>query len=374
MTRYEADAVVIGAGVVGLACAKALAEAGREVVILEALDSFGLVTSARNSEVIHSGLYYEPGSLKAELCVLGRQLLYDYCVRRGIAHQRCGKLIVASSQDEVDHLDKLRCRAQANAVENLILLSAAEAKAMEPALHAAAALMCPSTGILDSHSFMLSLLGDAQAHGAQLVCRSPVESGEVRAAGGLELKVGGPEAVTLRASAVINAAGLKAPDLARRIQGLPDAHVPQPVFCKGSYFTLSVKSPFSRLVYPVPDVGGLGVHLTLDLDGRARFGPDTEWLETSDADKLDYRVDSRRADSFYGCIRKYWPKLKDGALEPGYAGVRPKLRAGDGTLLSDFVISGPSAHGVAGLVNLFGIESPGLTSSLAIGQHVLRLL
>ena len=373
MIAYEVDSVVIGAGVVGLACAKALAEAGRDVLILEALDAFGLVTSARNSEVIHSGLYYAPGSLKARLCVRGRQLLYDYCVRRNVAHRRCGKLVVAANPGEVDYLETLQATARSNGVDDTRLLTAAQARALEPALHTVAALLCPSTGIVDGHAYMLSLLGDAQAHGAQLICRSPVRSGQA-GAGGLELQVAGPEPVTLRAATVVNAAGLNAPQVARRLQGLPAGHVPQPVFCKGNYFTLTGRAPFSRLIYPVPEAGGLGVHLTLDLNGQARFGPDTEWLETTDADALDYRVDARRAEGFYGSIRRYWPALADGALAPGYAGVRPKLRAADGTLVPDFTISGPADHGVAGLVNLFGIESPGLTASLAIGEYVAGLL
>ncbi|MCL1960964.1 MAG: NAD(P)/FAD-dependent oxidoreductase [Desulfovibrionaceae bacterium] len=374
MIEYETDTIVIGAGVVGLACAKVLAEAGREVVILEALDAFGAVTSARNSEVIHAGLYYAPGSLKAALCVQGRQLLYAHCLNRGVAHRRCGKLVVATTPGEIGYLEKLEATARANGVDDVRLLTAFDAKALEPALHAVAALLCPSTGIVDSHAYMLSLLGDAQAHGAQLICRSPVESGQACAAGGIELQVAGQEPVTVRAATVVNAAGLRAPDVARRIQGLPAAHVPQPVFCKGSYFTLSGKSPFSRLIYPVPEAGGLGVHLTLDLGGQARFGPDTEWLDTADAGALDYRVDARHGDGFYASIRKYWPKLPDGALEPGYSGVRPKLRAGNGEIFPDFVISGPFEHGVPGLVNLFGIESPGLTASLAIGKYVAGLV
>jgi len=373
MIAYEVDTVVIGAGVVGLACAKALAEAGREVLILEELDAFGTATSARNSEVIHSGLYYTPGSLKAALCVQGRQLLYEHCQSRGVAHRRCGKLVVAASRREADELEKIQATARANGVDDARLLTAAEVRALEPALHAEAALLCPSTGIVDSHDYMRSLLGDAQARGAQLVCRSPVESGQA-GAGGLQLQVGGPEPVTVRAAAVVNAAGLKAPAVAGRIEGLPASHVSQPVFCKGNYFTLTGKAPFSRLIYPVPEVGGLGVHLTMDLGGLARFGPDTEWLDTGDADALDYRVDARRAEGFYASIRKYWPELPDSALQAGYAGVRPKLRAGDGALVPDFVISGPADHGVAGLVNLFGIESPGLTASLALGRRVAGLL
>lgn len=374
MTSLEVDVVVIGAGVVGLACARALAEAGREVVVLEALDSFGSVTSARNSEVIHSGIYYEPGSLKAKLCVEGRQLLYAFCEARGIAHRRCGKLVVAATSQEVSHLETISDRARVNGVLDVRFLTGADAKAQEPALRAVAALECPSTGILDSHSLMRSLLGDAQAHGAQLVCRSPVESGAVVGDGAVELSVGGQEPFTVTAALVINAAGLAAPQVAARIHGVPPRHVPRPSFCKGNYFTLGGKAPFTRLIYPVPEPGGLGVHLTLDLGGSARFGPDTEWLETDDAHALDYEVDPRRADKFYAAIRKYWSDLRDGSLEPGYSGIRPKLRSADGTLLSDFVISGPADHGVSGLVNLFGMESPGLTSSLAIARHVTALL
>lgn len=374
MISLEVDAVVIGAGVVGLACARALAEAGREVIILEALDSFGSVTSARNSEVIHSGIYYEPGSLKAKLCVEGSRLLYAFCEDRGISHRRCGKLVVAASSQEVSHLEKISDRARANGVLDVRLLSGADVKVREPALRAVAALECPSTGVLDSHSLMLSLLGDAQANGAQLVCRSPVESGTVVRDGAVELRVGGRQPFTVIAALVINAAGLAAPQVAARIRGVSPEHVPRPSFCKGSYFTLGGKVPFTRLIYPVPEPGGLGVHLTLDLGGSARFGPDTEWLETDDVHVLDYGVDPRRADKFYASIRKYWPDLRDGSLEPGYSGIRPKLRSADGTLLSDFVINGPADHGVSGLINLFGIESPGLTSSLAIARHVTALL
>ena len=357
------DTIVIGAGVVGLAIARALALAGREVIVLEAADGIGTETSSRNSEVIHAGIYYEPGSLKAAMCVAGKHLLYAFCRDHGVPHVNCGKLIVATSNDQIGQLDKIRAQAAANGVDYLRPLTAAEAIAMEPALHCVAALRSPSTGIIDSHAFMLALQGDAEAHGAVLALRSPVLGGRI-APSGVALDVGGNEPMQVRARVVVNAAGLHAQAIASRIAGFPAQHIPPSHYCKGNYYTLIGRSPFARLVYPVPEAAGLGVHVTIDLAGQARFGPDVEWI-----DAIDYDVDPRRADSFYAAIRKYWPGLKDGALQPGYAGIRPKLQP-KGAPARDFVIATPADHGVAGMVNLFGIESPGLTAALAIAERV----
>ncbi|AOY99460.1 FAD-dependent oxidoreductase [Cupriavidus sp. USMAHM13] len=366
----QVDCVVIGAGVVGLAVARALAQQGREVIILEAENAFGTITSARNSEVIHAGIYYPAGSLKAELCVRGKAMLYDYCADHHVSHQRCGKLIVATSLEQVATLDGIRAKAAANGVDDLRLLSRDEARALEPQLECQAALLSPSTGIIDSHGLMTALLGDAERAGAMLAVQSPVLSG---AAGdtGIRLEVGaadGAGTTTLLARSVVNAAGLTAPALARRIAGLPAEHIPPQYYAKGCYFTLAGRAPFSRLIYPVPEAAGLGVHLTLDLGGQARFGPNVHWI-----DEIEYGVDPSDADSFYGEVRRYWPGLADGTLQPGYAGIRPKI-SGPGETAADFRIDGPAVHGVPGLVNLFGIESPGLTSSLAIGERVAALL
>ncbi|MBL8353030.1 MAG: NAD(P)/FAD-dependent oxidoreductase [Burkholderiaceae bacterium] len=364
----EVDAVVIGAGVVGLAVARSLALAGREVIVLEAENAFGTGTSARNSEVIHAGIYYPTGSLRAQLCVRGKALLYDFCASRGVDHQRCGKLIVATEPGELAALDRLLATAIANGVTDLQRLSAAEARALEPALHCVGALLSPSTGIVDSHGLMLALLGDAQAAGAMLALCSPLLGGRVGPRG-IELDVGGDAPMTLRARSVVNSAGLHAPALARRFAGLAGEDVPRDHLAKGCYFTLPGRAPFSRLVYPAPGQSShLGVHLTLDLGGQARFGPSFEWV-----DRIDYQVDPAGADAFYAEVRRYWPGLPDGALQPGYAGLRPKI-SGPGEPAADFRIDGPSRHGVPGLVNLFGIESPGLTSSLAIAERVAEAL
>jgi L-2-hydroxyglutarate oxidase LhgO len=361
------DTIVIGAGVVGLAIARALAIAGREVIVLEAADGIGTETSSRNSEVIHAGIYYDRGSLKAAMCVAGKHLLYEFCRSHGVPHANCGKLIVATTADQTVQLDKIRAQAAANGVTDLRALPAREAIAMEPSLHCVAALHSPSTGIVDSHAFMLALQGDAEAHGAMLVFKSPVSGGSINPAG-IELSVGGSEPMRIRATSVVNTAGLHAQSIASRIEGFPSAHVPPTHYCKGNYYTLMGRSPFARLIYPVPEAAGLGVHVTIDLAGQARFGPDVEWI-----DAIDYKVDSRRADGFYAAIRTYWPGLKDGALQPGYAGIRPKLHP-KGAPGRDFVISTPADHGVRGMVNLFGIESPGLTAALAIAAHVKAAL
>jgi L-2-hydroxyglutarate oxidase LhgO len=361
------DCVVIGAGVVGLAVARRLALDGREVVVLEAEDAIGTHTSSRNSEVIHAGIYYAPGSMKARLCVPGKQALYRYCEEHGVAHRRCGKLIVAANEDQRPALDKIRRQAEANGVHDLRWLSGDEARALEPALKCVAALQSPSTGIIDSHGLMLAYQGDAEARGASIALRSPVESGRVTG-NGIELSVGGEQPMQINARTVVNSAGLHAQRTASSIQDFPATHVPPTYYCKGNYYSLSGRSPFSRLIYPVPEAAGLGVHLTLDLAGQARFGPDVEWV-----DAIDYRVDPRRSDSFYREIRRYWPGLSDGALQPAYSGIRPKIQA-PGEPARDFLIEGPAQHGVAGLVHLFGIESPGLTASLAIADHVSDLL
>lgn len=358
------DCVVIGAGVVGLAVARALALQGREVVILEAENAFGTITSARNSEVIHAGIYYPAGSRKADLCVRGKAMLYNYCAEHHVNHQRCGKLIVATSEGQVATLEGIRAKAAANGVNDMRMLSQAEAQAMEPNLQCHAALLSPSTGIVDSHGLMLALLGDAENAGAMLAVQSPVLSGVVTP-DGIRLEVGGDVDTTLLASTVINAAGLTAPDLARRIHGIPAHRIPPQYYAKGCYFTLAGRAPFSRLIYPVPEAAGLGVHLTIDLGGQARFGPNVRWI-----DEIEYSVDPADADNFYDEVRRYWPGLVDGALQPGYAGIRPKI-SGPGETAADFRIDGPGVHGVPGLVNLFGIESPGLTSSLAIAQAVV---
>ncbi len=362
----EVDCIVVGAGVVGLAVARALALAGREVIVLDAAEGIGTETSSRNSEVIHAGIYYPANSLMARFCVAGRRALYAYCAEKGIPHRNCGKLIAATNAEEDAMLAGIQRRAEVNGVEGMRILSTAEAVALEPNLHCTSALLSPATGIIDSHNFMLALQGDAENAGAICVFLSPVTGARV-VRGGTEVHVGGSEPMHLRCRLLVNSAGLHAPDLARRIDGMPQDRVPTAYYAKGNYFTLSGRSPFSRLIYPVPVPGGLGVHLTVDLGGQARFGPDVEWLDT-----IDYTVNPARADSFYAAVRKYWPDLKDGALQPGYAGIRPKT-VPPGKPGQDFVVQGPQTHGVPGLINLFGIESPGLTASLALADHVLEV-
>ena len=360
------DCVVVGAGVVGLAVARALALAGREVVVVEAAESIGTETSSRNSEAIHAGIYYPKGSLMARTCVEGRRRLYAYCDTHGVPYRNCGKLIVATNDAESERLVEIKGRAEANGVEGMRLLTADEAMRLEPNLLCTAALLSPSTGIIDSHSYMLALQGDAEANGAMFAFHSPVTGGRITEAG-VEIEVGGAEPMRLRARLVVNAAGLHAPAVARSLAGMPADKVPTAYFAKGNYFTLAGRSPFSRLIYPVPVPGGLGVHITVDLGGQAKFGPDVEWIDT-----IDYAVDAHRADKFYAAVRRYWPALRDGALQPGYAGIRPKI-VPPGAPAQDFVVQGPAAHGVPGLINLFGIESPGLTASLALADHVRAL-
>jgi L-2-hydroxyglutarate oxidase LhgO len=361
------DVAVIGAGILGLAIGRSLAQAGREVVVLEVEKAMGTVTSSRNSEVIHAGIYYPPGSLKAIFCLAGKRKLYAYCQSRGIAHSRIGKLLVATEDAEVATLERLLQRARQNGVDDLRWLDTSEARSMEPALRCAAAILSPSTGIIDSHALMLAYRGELEDAGGMIAFGARVGGGEVTAAG-IRLSVEQDGPMDLLCKTVVNCAGLGAQPVTASIEGVPPASIPPLHFAKGNYFGLSGRAPFQHLIYPMPGGGGAGVHLTLDMAGRARFGPDVEWVS-----RIDYAVDPRRADSFYAAIRRYWPALPDDALVPDYSGVRPKLYDnpnGD----ADFVIQSEEAHGVPGLVNLYGIESPGLTSSLAIADYVRQVI
>jgi L-2-hydroxyglutarate oxidase LhgO len=362
----KVDCVVIGAGVIGLAVARRLALSGREVIVLEAAEGIGTVTSSRNSEVIHAGIYYKAGSWMARMCVTGKHALYRYCDEHGIPYRNCGKLIVATTAKETEKLQSIRAHAEANGVTDMQTLSGEAARALEPALNCDAALLSPSTGIIDSHAYMLALRGDAEAAGAAFAFYTPLERAKA-AAGRIEIETGGEAPMTLVCDLLVNAAGLSAPAVARAIEGMPIELIPVPYLAKGNYFSCSARAPFSRLIYPVPEPGGLGVHLTLDMAGQARFGPDVEWVDT-----IDYAVDPARAERFYPAIRKYWPTLPDGALMPSYSGIRPKI-VPPAVASQDFLMQGPAEHGVAGLINLFGIESPGLTSSLAIADHVAAM-
>lgn len=363
----DLDAVVIGAGVVGLAVARSLALAGREVVIVEKEATLGVHASSRNSEVIHAGLYYPTGSLKAELCVAGRHALYAYAEAARVDHARLGKIIVATRDEEIPALERILLQARANGVDDLEVLDGSAVRSLEPGVHAVKGLLSPSTGIVDSDGFMHALRRDALEAGAHVLFSTPVLGGSVEG-GGLAIRLGGEEPVTARCRLVVNAAGLFAPAVARSIEGAELGSVPTAYFSKGHYFVLGGRSPFRRLVYPVPVPGGLGVHVTLDLGGQARFGPDVAWV-----DSVDYSFDETRAASFYAAIRRYYPALAEGRLEPGYTGIRAKLGPA-GSAAQDFVIAGPDAHGVPGLVALYGIESPGLTAALAIAERVRGLV
>ena len=361
------DCVVVGAGVIGLAIARSLARSGREVIVLESENDIGTGTSSRNSEVIHAGIYYQPGSLKARLCVEGKDALYRYCAERGVEHSRLGKLIVASQEKDLGILRKLQETAKINGILDMELMDKEAMLSLEPALAGVGALLSPSTGIIDSHGLMLAYQGEAEDLGMVIAFNSPFKSAKVLN-GKFSIEVGGKDPFSLRSPILINSAGLGAQNIAGAVAGLHPTEIPKRYLLKGSYFSLSGKSPFSRLIYPVPPDASLGVHLTLDLGGQAKFGPDQEWI-----DEVDYTMDPGRAESFYASVRQYYPDLPDGALEPAYSGIRPKVQA-PGDPVADFVIKGPKDHGVPGLVNLFGMESPGLTSSLAIGEYVLKIL
>ena len=365
------DALVIGAGAVGLAVGRALAKAGHETIVAEAQTAIGQGVSSRNSEVIHAGLYYTPGSLKARMCVRGKELLYELAATHGVPHRNCGKFVVACSPEEAGALKVLAERAAANGVP-VELLDGKDAMALEPGLQCVAALSSPTTGIVDSHAFMLALQGDLEKAGGFVALGSAVDAA-VLGRGHEPHVVRMRDGTEIAADIVVNAASLHACALARRFQGLDAATIPREHFAKGNYYTLSGKAPFTRLIYPAPADAWLGVHLTLDLGGQAKFGPDLEWLDVRDPDAIDYAVDPKRAQGFYAEVRRYWPALPDGALQPSYSGVRPKIY-GPGEAAPDFRIDGPALHGVRGLVNLFGIESPGLTSALAIADHVAAML
>ena len=363
--KFQAQTVVVGAGVVGLAVARALAMQGREVLVLEAGARFGEGVSSRNSEVVHGGLYYPEHSLKAQLCASGRQALYEFCETRHLPFRKCGKWIVARG-DEVDRLTQIQSQARKNGVA-LEFMTGPDLTERLPEVIADGALYSPETGIVDSHALMLALLGEIEDAGGQLVCQAPVESVGTTADGYL-LQVGGAEPCMLKAEQVVNSAGLTAVSLASRWEGMPTDLVPAQYFARGAYFSYSGQHPFRSLIYPVPEPGGLGIHLTLDMAGQVRFGPDVEWV-----DALDYGVDPGRAAAFAGSIRQWWPELEADRLQPAYAGIRPKLHGPDQSF-ADFEISGPDRHDLAGVVHLFGIESPGLTASLAIAQRVAEML
>lgn len=365
MERVET--VVAGAGVIGLSIARALARRGREVLVLEREAGIGQGTSSRNSEVIHAGLYYRPGSLRARLCVEGRQALYQYCKSRGIPHQCCGKLVVATAKSEEDALQFLFDQARANGVEEIELVDAPWLNVREPALHATKALFSPTTGIVDGHALMLALQGDAEEAGAHIQCLAPVIGGQVRESS-IQISVGGHAPMEIETALLVNAAGLRAWELSHNIGGLAPQRIPQRYLAKGTYFAMNGPAPFTHLVYPLPQQSGLGIHLTFDLGGGVRFGPDTEWVE-----EIDYSVDPARADAFYDAIRSYWPSLPDHALVPAYAGIRPKTE-GPGEVQGDFVIQGPRDTGHHAYAALYGIDSPGLTASLAIGAYVAALI
>lgn len=368
----QVDCVVVGAGVVGLAVAREMALQGRETILLEREDSFGTISSARNSEVIHAGIYYPKDSLKAKLCVEGNRLLYEYCRSHQVSTRPCGKLIVATDTSQLDALQAILFKAQNNQVPDIKMISGTEAIAMEPQLRCEAALLSGSTGVVDSHGFMLSLLGGFEDAGGMVAYQSPLLKAKPigsHAEGGFELTIGGSDGMTIQTKLLINCAGLSAPALAQKIEGLPQDQIPKAYFAKGNYFSLSGKSPFSRLIYPIPEPGGLGVHLTLDMGGQAKFGPDVEWLDIEEEGQINYTVDPQRGEGFYAAVRQYWPSLKDGALQADYSGVRAKITPPNAPA-GDFYFDGPQQHQLQGLFNLYGFESPGLTSSLATAQYL----
>lgn len=366
------DCVVIGAGVIGLAVAREMALQGRETILLERESAFGTISSARNSEVIHAGIYYPKDSLKAKLCVEGNRMLYEYCRTHHVATQPYGKLIVASDDSQLDDLQAILYKAQQNNVPEIKMLTGEQAKSMEPELQCSAALLSASTGIVDSHGFMLSLLGGFEDAGGMIAYQSPLISTKPigsKAQDGFELEIGGADGMKIQTKLLINCAGMSAPAIAKKIEGLAQEQIPKAYFAKGNYFSLSGKSPFKHLIYPIPEPGGLGVHLTLDMGGQAKFGPDVEWLEIDDENQIDYTVNPKRGDGFYAAVRKYWPGLKDNALQPDYSGVRAKI-VPPNSPAGDFCFNTPKDHGLEGLFNLYGFESPGLTSSLAIAKYL----
>jgi L-2-hydroxyglutarate oxidase LhgO len=370
----QVDCVVVGAGVIGLAIAREMALQGRETILLEREDAFGTISSARNSEVIHAGIYYPKDSLKAKLCVKGNRLLYEYCRSHQVSTKAYGKLIVAADANQMDDLQAILYKAQTNQVPNIKMISGAQAKALEPALQCEAALLSASTGVVDSHGFMLSLLGGFEDAGGMVAYQSPLVSAKPlgnNAEGGFELTIGGADGMKIQTKLLINCAGLSAPAIAQKIKGLSKDQIPKACFTKGNYFSLSGKSPFSHLIYPIPEPGGLGVHLTLDMGGQAKFGPDVEWLDIEEEGQINYTVDQGRGDRFYAAVRQYWPGLKNGTLQADYSGVRAKIvLPNTNTPAEDFCFDGPRQHQLQGLYNLYGFESPGLTSSLAIAQHL----
>jgi L-2-hydroxyglutarate oxidase LhgO len=368
----QVDCVVVGAGVVGLAVAREMALQGRETILLEREDSFGTISSARNSEVIHAGIYYPQDSLKAKLCVAGNRLLYEYCRTHQVSTQAYGKLIVAANVSQLDDLQAIFYKAQNNQVPDIKMISAAQAKTLEPQLQCEAAMLSGSTGVVDSHGLMLSLLGGFEDASGMVAYQSPLMSAKPignNAEGGFEIEIGGADGMKIQTKLLINCAGLSALALAKKIEGLPKEQIPKAYFAKGNYFSLSGKSPFSHLIYPIPEPGGLGVHLTLDMGGQAKFGPDVEWLDIHEEKQINYSVDPQRGEAFYAAVRQYWPGLKDGSLQADYSGVRAKIVPPNAPS-GDFCFDGPNQHKLQGLFNLYGFESPGLTSCLAIARHL----
>lgn len=366
------DCVVIGAGVIGLAVAREMALQGRETILLERESSFGTVSSARNSEVIHAGIYYPKNSLKAKLCVEGNRLLYEYCRTHQVATQPYGKLIVATDDKQIEDLQALLYKAQNNGVPDIKMITSDEARRLEPQLNTRAAILSSSTGIVDSHGYMLSLLGGFEDAGGMVAYQSPLISaspiGE-QARDGFELEIGGADGMRIQTKLLINCAGMSAPAVAQKITSLANDQIPKAYFAKGNYFSLSGKSPFNHLIYPIPEPGGLGVHLTLDMGGQAKFGPDVEWLAIEKEEEIEYTVNPKRGEGFYEAVRRYWPGLKDNSLQPDYSGVRAKI-VSPNQPAGDFYFNTPNQHGLEGLFNLYGFESPGLTSSLAIAKHL----
>lgn len=368
----QVDCVVIGAGVIGLAVAREMALQGRETILLERESAFGTISSARNSEVIHAGIYYPKDSLKAKLCVEGNRMLYEYCRSHHVATQPYGKLIVASDESQLNDLQAILYKAQQNNVPEIKMITGEQAQSMEPELQCSAAVLSASTGIVDSHGFMLSLLGGFEDAGGMVAYQSPLISAKPigsNAQDGFELEIGGADGLKIQTKLLINCAGMSAPAIAKKIAGLAHEQIPKAYFAKGNYFSLSGKSPFKHLIYPIPEPGGLGVHLTLDMGGQAKFGPDVEWLEIDEESQIDYTVNPQRGDGFYEAVRKYWPGLKDNALQPDYSGVRAKI-VPPNSPAGDFCFNTPKDHGLEGLFNLYGFESPGLTSSLAIAKYL----